>query len=106
MDPMEEATALAELLRKLPVPCLRVFLSTLGGEANVSVMLTVSLDSKETWAYGILENSRFARLSLNYPERSIDLFSGDHRVNRFRKTRFKTPQDAVAKIEKWLGGHS
>lgn len=104
MEHTEEATALADLLlQKLPAPFVRAYLSRLGEEP--SVMLTVSLDPRETWVNGILENSRFARLTFNYPERSIELFSGDHRVNRFRKTRFKTPQDAVAKVEKWIGGH-
>lgn len=48
------------LIEKINVPWKRTDVSTLGGVENVSILVTVSLDKKETWHNGILQNSRWA----------------------------------------------
>jgi RNA-splicing ligase RtcB len=93
-----------EKLRKaLKVPFANVQLSTLGGAQNAAVMVMLSLDPKEKWANGIFQNSRYMgfHLSLNG---TMEQFSLTHtlRGKKFRKTRVKSMDEFVDKINKYV----
>lgn len=99
---LEEANALAQaLLTGLHAPFVKAPISKLGGDQRPSVMLVFSLDPRESWSNGILENSRYARISFNWPERKFEHFSG-YGMGSLRKSSFKDAADAVAKINKWI----
>jgi len=83
-------------------PFSRVNISTLGGKERASLLITISLDPREEWANGIIENSRLTRFHLSH-DGILDQF---HRFSRpvkpFRKTRVKSIDDAIVKINTYL----
>ena len=83
----------------LPVPYRHAYTSTLGGPERASVLLTVSLDPRETWANSILENSRHAKFHINAGV--IELISG-HGIPSFRKSRFKDTQGLFDVLQRWI----
>lgn len=94
----EHATKLQSSIK---AEIVQVKLSTLGGVERASLMILVSLDARETWANGILENSRYACFSIT-SDSKIELFSGGHKLAKFRKTKVKSIEDAAAKIQRWI----
>ena len=73
-------------------------ISRLGGAPTI--MLLVSLDKRSEWPNGIVENSRYARLSID-ANGVIENFSGS--LPKFRKCKAKDADQAVSKINAWLG---
>lgn len=75
-----------------------------------TVGITGSFDAKESWSYGILENSRYFRLTLQPKGRyytegekiSVELLSG---CKKFRKYT-GTPEKVIEKISEYLGGYN
>lgn len=109
---LDAALEIADLAKLIPVPYVRTSVSQIGGPHRASTIVTVGFDPRETWTNGIFENSRYARFDVSpgpqfspyagksTTEPTIELISG-HGVPKFRKARFKTPADAIAKIAKW-----
>ena len=89
----------ARLGALLPVATFGV--STLGGDSRPSVGVSLGFDPKASWSNGIFMNSRHAKFMLHWPDRSIEMLTKNG-TDKFRKTRFKTPQEAVNKLEKWV----
>ncbi len=90
------AEALAAKLNELPVPYVSATTSTLGG--STAVMVRISFDAKDTWANGIIQNSRMANFSVR-PDGTIEQFSRSHKLSeKFRKTKAKSADDVVAKL--------
>ena len=56
--------ALQELREGLKYPYVSCYASALGGRDRVSILLTVSEDSRESWSNGILENSRYRQIHI------------------------------------------
>lgn len=54
-----------ELRTKLNFPYVRVRVSSLGGEDNLSIILAISKDAPETWHNKIFENSRSAKMHIS-----------------------------------------
>jgi hypothetical protein len=99
--PADADAAVEKLQAGIQAAYVRVYKSTIGGQQNASILITVSLDSKETWNYDILENSRYFRM--HYLQNgSLEVFSGSYKLTKFRKTRTKNPDDALAKINKYI----
>lgn len=73
--------------------------STLGGKENTAIILTISLDKKEKWDYGILENSRYYKII-------IDIFgvmqvcSSSYKIKKIRKKRVKNLNEAIEYINR------
>lgn len=53
------------LKSEIAAPYVNPTVSTLGGEQNVSIMMTVSADPKESWSNGILHNSRYGMFAIH-----------------------------------------
>ena len=91
----------------IKAPHVRVSKSTLGGPQHVAVMITFSLDPKSEWKNGIFENSRYAHLSLENTG-ELEMFTmsgfGYKKAKALRKTRVKTPEEVVKKINTWIDG--
>ena len=100
-DNMAVAEAIKAGIAKLDAPYASSYISTLGGKSRASVMATISLDPKEKWENNILENSRYAKFSINTGDKSMELISG-HGTAKMRKARWKDAQDAIAKLQKWV----
>ena len=81
----------------LKFPYLNIYHSTLGGKENISILLCVSLDNRETWANGILQNSAYMKLHiLNFGK--IYMICRDRKVKKFRKCNFKNIDDLIEKL--------
>lgn len=75
--------------------------SRLGGAGRESVLIVASLDPRESWKNGILENSRYTRFHLG-SDGVLEQFTRSRGLTTFRKTRVKDIGEAVAKINKYL----
>lgn len=89
------------LTKELDVPFVQATISTLGGQHRPSVMLKISLDPKSDWKNGIYQNSNYSQFGIN-ADGTIEQFSCWGMKKKFRKARFKTVDDAVKKINKYL----
>ncbi len=110
------ADQLVEMLRsEIHAPYVNAYKSMLGGAHKVSVLVAVGLDSKDTWKNGIFENSRYFKLHIENSgviERVMDSGLKGRWANnmmehvalskRFRKTKFKSLDEVVEKINKYI----
>lgn len=88
--------------REINAPYVGAQVSTLGGQHRPAVMMTVSLDDKSDWANGILHNSRYMMFDIGH-DGVIDQHNIAHTISkRFRKTRFKTPDEVIKKINLYI----
>jgi hypothetical protein len=81
------------------LPYLNVSRSTLGGDDKASILISISLDKKETWKNGIYQNSRYRQFHMY--DGKIESISG-YGCEKFRKASVKDANDAVDKIIKWV----
>jgi len=93
------------------VPYLNVNKGALGGED--SIYLAVSLEPKNEWSHGYIENSQYFRMSI-YDGGSMEVFcwglykkgyrhSYEHRLKtKFRKCTAKSVEDVVRRIKKFI----
>ena len=79
----------------------KVRISILGGKENSALIVTVSLDKKNNWAYGILQNSRYYHFDIDR-NGIVENFSGSYKVKKIRKKRVKSLKEAVEYINKNL----
>ncbi len=92
----------AKLNSDIDAPVVSAKYSTLGGERNVSILVALSLDPKESWSNGIYENSRYMRFHIN-TDGVIEQFRKAHTINdKFRKIRVKTIDQLISKINDYL----
>lgn len=101
MSALETATAIKAAVEKIEVPFIRAQVSKLGGVERASTVVTVSLDPRESWTNGILENSRYSHFALYADGTMVQL--GSYRVAKFRRARFTSVENAVARLVKWIG---
>jgi hypothetical protein len=64
-----------KLVTLLKFPFVSCSISTLGGRENVSCIVTISKDKRETWYNGYIENSVYARLHV-FQDGTVKQFSG------------------------------
>ena len=81
------------------VPYINISCSKLACEA--SIFITISFDPKENWAYGILQNSLYARFVI-HPDGKLSLFAGRSGLAKFRKCNVVSPSVVVGKIKNWI----
>jgi len=89
------------LNENIRAPYVRSQVSTLGGIRNASALITVSLDNKSDWNYGILQNSRYFMIHI-HQDGSMELFSKQYTLPKMRKTRVKSIAEAVDKINSYI----
>lgn len=100
-DKDKAVEAAKKLQNGLIAPFVSAKLSTLGGIQKASIMLAVSLDKPDTWNYGIFENSRYFRMSVEI-DGTLENISGSSRTVKFRKRKVKTLDEAIAKINAYI----
>lgn len=91
---------------KLVAPYFKASTSSLGG-SKFWCSVVVSLDARETWNGGYIENSRYARLSLvvEGDKWAIECFSGSFKrdfAKKWRKTSVRTLEEVAEKINAWV----
>lgn len=74
--------------------------STSSLDRHDTVYLHLSIDAKNTWVNGIFHNSRFAILRIS-SDFIIECIASSG-MKRLRKTRAKSQEDAIAKINIYL----
>lgn len=84
---------------QINAPFVQHYLSTLGGFANRSLMMTISIDPRTDWENGILQNSRYAHFSID-ANGVVENFSGS--LPKFRKCTVDSADKLVAKLNAWI----
>ena len=79
----------------LRFPYVHVHTSTLGGDKNVAIFVTISSTPKQFWINGILQNSKYAKFRIDN-NGSVEKFTG-HQL-KFRKFTAKSIGQIVEKI--------
>lgn len=77
---------------------LQVVRSVLGGSESLFVRL--SLDSKDSWANGIFQNSRHAIFEVRGDK--LSLIAKHYELPKFRKSKVKDSEDVALKIMIWV----
>ena len=98
------AAGLVEVLKtQVKAPYVDACVSTLGDAERPSVMLSVSLDPKDTWTYGIFQNSRYVRMSIHH-DGAMEVFAHGLQcgTKKFRKCAAKSFEDVVGRVNKYL----
>ena len=96
----QDATVVAENLLGV-FPWVKVERSTLGGEEQASLFIKVSMDPKETWVSGILENSRWALFGVQRGK--LYMIAGSYdRIPKFRKVDAKSTTNIINKVMTWV----
>lgn len=87
----------AELRKRFPFVNLKY--STLGGESTVSILIAVSMEPKEVWMNGYIENSPYSRIQVER-DGETSQFSG----YKFKLRKFygKSAKDIGEKINERL----
>ena len=79
---IETAPEVVETLKSsIKAPFVKAYHSTLGGDKNVSILLTISLDPKDTWANNILENSNYGKYHISN-DGTVEYISGKLKLRR------------------------
>lgn len=102
---LERANLILETLKKkINVPYINAYVSTLGGAENASVLFSFSLEPKKNWKYGIFENSPFFHFHITPSEPIIiELITKAFDIEtKFRKSRAKTVNDLVKKLNTYI----
>jgi len=106
MTTLEMMNNLLGEVRKLTsqFPHERTYISTLGGESNASILVTIGLDKKETWKNGIFENSRYVKYSIDRNRKGIELECfqfclNDKTMKKFRRVT-GTPEKIIERLTK------
>lgn len=69
---------------------------------NPVIHAVLSLDPKASWVNGIFHNSDYAMFSIG-ADGTMEVFSRSHTVAKFRKSRAKSVDDVVKRINDWIG---
>jgi len=96
-NPKAKAEALSGRLNsEIDAPYVKSYVSSLGGDKNSAVMLTISLDPKESWSNGILQNSRYGNFHI--AGNRVEHFSGSFGagVPKIRNKQCKSADDVVS----------
>lgn len=86
-------------LSPIPFKYISGVVSTLGGVHRPTILLKVSLQSKDEWKNGYIENSPYAQINIGY-DGVIEMFSGCLKP-KLRKTTIDSTQEALNVLAKW-----
>ena len=100
----KDAEDLRDLIEsKIKHPVVKAFVRSLGGDPSVTGVL--GFEPKESWTNGILENSKHAKFMFHFSDMTLQIVSS-YKTEKMRKTKFKDPQDGLAKLDKWVKSQS
>lgn len=93
-------TAVEAIKSGIKAPVIGAQVSTLGGPERASIMIVVGLEPKESWVNGIFENSKYARFRLD--RNGVMESFVNNTGTKFRKTRAKSIEDVIAKLNAFI----
>jgi len=73
--------AVQSILSLVNAPHASGYVSRLGGKDRASILLTFSLDARNEWKYGILENSRYAKFHWDTNQK-LSLITGKFKMRK------------------------
>jgi len=79
-------------------PFTKTYISTLGGEVNASLLVTVGIDKKEDWAHGIFENSRFVRYHIDRTRKGIEIECFQFHLRNKELKKFRKMNGTIEKV--------
>ncbi len=88
-----------KIITALNYPYKHIQHSTLGGNDNISIIISLSLESPETWCNQIFENSLYIKIYISNTG-YIELISQSHKLKRFRAGQIKDIDSLINKIKK------
>lgn len=92
-----------KLLNKgIKAPFVVAKISMLGGKERVVIIIIISMNKKEDWPNNIFENSKYIKLNFSNTG-ELGLITQSKFDKKFRKTKVKSINDAINKINKFLG---
>ena len=91
--------AVQELKEKLDFPYINVQVSTLGGQENVCILMRLSEQAKEKWAFEILHNSPYRMIRIDN-DGTVDNFSIGSGLKKIRRFVGKDVKHIIEKINK------
>ena len=97
MDNLHHDPAMAE---RINAPHVSITCSTLGGRDRASLMITLSLNKRETWQGGIMQNSHYMHLRLD-SDGTLEHFGG-YGVPHMRRCKVTSHEQAVEKINQHI----
>lgn len=97
----ENAAELKELLLQF-VPHASVSFSDLGGAERASLLTLISLDERQTWQNGIMENSRHLRFHAGYEGKLESFVISPRSLGKFRKVSVSSVSQIAEKIREFL----
>lgn len=89
----------SKLMSEIKAPYVRAGHTTLGNRNNISVYLTLSLDRREKWKKGMLENSNYAKFRID-PNGIIEKISGN--LPNFKRGLATSEQNVIEKINSFI----
>ena len=101
VDDMEEWASTIKSGLNAPYSRVRITTDTHIRE-RISMIVRLSLDEREDWENGIFENSRWAQIGLGNDGTMEMPYHGLGRYKGMRKTKFKSADDVVRKINAWI----
>jgi hypothetical protein len=92
----------AKIKSEIKAPVVGAQLSALGGAESASIIISISLDPRDTWINKIYENSRHMRFHLDR-DGTLEQFQREYKIKtKFRKTRARSIEDVINKINSYI----
>jgi len=99
---INNVTEVCEKIRtEINLPLVYAQFSTLGGDEHVSIMPTLCWEERDNWKGGYIENSKFARFSIER-DGVIECFQKSKIGLKFRKTKAKTIDQVIEKLNNYV----
>lgn len=96
----QEAKRICDALQKV-APWVITKVSTLGGAEHVSIIIHVSLDEKNTWVNGYVDNS--CRFMIDFTCNGVlNQFIKERALPNFRKRTVKNVDEAITKLTDYI----
>ena len=93
---------MAKINSGVKTPFVGAYTSSLGGPEHTTVMIRATLEPEDKWPHGIWQNAKYMMFSFEQ-NGTLELFNRSHKIGaKFRKTRVKSVDDAVAKINAFV----
>ena len=95
--------SIREAIAAVGVPHCEYHLSIIGGRHRPTLFFRVSLDPRESWTNGIVQNSRFVHFSVDHDGRvDVTAWGGKSSFPKWCKFRVALATEAETRIAKWL----
>ena len=89
-------------LKELDIPYIHVDKGCFRDDDTI--MITISVDEKNTWPHGYLQNSKYANFHFDVPSMKLEKFSGS--LPKMRKCKVNSGDHLISKLLEYTALHS